>query len=305
MKGLDQKTLEFKARDEDFLLPFQIEGGSFRGSLVRLGPSITSILARHAYPDPVASLLAKTTALAATLGAAMKFDGVFTLQALGDGPVSMLVVDVTSDGALRACAKFDQEALAQRNAGDVLLGEGRLVFTVDQKLGAERYQGVVALEGDRLTEAFRLYFKRSEQIPTGLLAAAAKAADGRWEAGCLLVQRMPREGGQGLPVPETSVEDDWSRAMILMQSCSSEELTDPALAPEDLLYRLFHEEGVRVYDKKTFREECRCSKEKLLGVLRSLPEKERDALLVKERVEATCDFCGRTYVFTQKELSGA
>ncbi len=299
----DQKELDVRFLNEDVLLPFQIETGVLRGRFVRLGASIDAILRRHAYPDPVASLLAQTAALAAALGSALKFDGVFTLQAVGDGPLSMLVADVTSDGALRACAKFDEKRLVSGLSGRELLGKGTLVFTVDQKLG-ERYQGVVALEGNSLTDAFQTYFKRSEQIPTGLMAAAGKDAEGGWHAGCLMIQKMPREGGAAPVVSgDSSVEDDWLRTMTLMQSCTQPEMIDPALPPEDLLFRLFHEEGVRVYDKKAFREECRCSREKLLAVLKSMSQGEREDMLVNGCAEATCHFCGRTYTFDEKEIS--
>lgn len=301
MKDLEQKTLAEPFGKEDFLLPFQLEASVLRGQMVRLGPVIETLLSQHAYPDPVARLLAEATALAAALGSAMKFDGVFTLQARGSGPVSLLVVDVTSDGALRAHARFLSEALPEA-AGRSLLGAGHLVFTVDQKLGAERYQGIVGLEGESLTEAFQTYFRQSEQIQTGLLTAARKDEAGHWRAGCLLLQRMPREGGEALPPSDTSAPDDWLRAMALMQSCTEAELASPTLSGEDLLYRLFHEEGVRVYDKRFFRAECRCSREKLLKVLRGMPEEERKGLFVDGKLEAVCEFCGKKEIFAEKDM---
>ncbi len=282
---------------EDIILPFQLEGSVLRGRLVRLGPAIDAMIGRHAYPPSVARLLAETVAVTAALASALKLDGVFTLQAKSDGPVSMLVADATGDGALRACAQFDAERLAETP----LLGAGTLVFTVDQSASHERYQGIVKLEGESLAEALQTYFRRSEQIPTGLMVAARQDAAGAWRAGCLMIQRMPREGGHA-PLADTSVEDDWLRCMALMQSCTPEELTDKALLPEGLLYRLFHEEGVRVYDKKNLRDECRCSRERLQGILSQMPAGEVRSMAKDGKIEAACQFCGRTYVFSEEEI---
>lgn len=281
----------------DVLLPFQLESCAMRGRLVRLGSAIDTIIKQHAYPAPVAGLLGQATALAAALGSALKFEGVFTLQAKSDGAVSMLVADVTTDGAVRAYAQFDANRLGESS----LLGSGHLVFTVDQTLSDERYQGIVKLEGDSLTEAFQAYFKQSEQIPTGLLVAAQQAQDG-WRAACLMIQQMPREGGHEVS-HGTSVQDDWLRVMSLMQTCTESEMTDDALAPEDLLYRLFHEEGVRVYDKKAFFHACRCSRERISGVLESLPPQELQEMIVNGEASVTCQFCGRVYAFTESDIT--
>lgn len=302
MSASEEKTLASPLNDGDLILPFQLEESVLRGRLVRLNASIDTLIRQHQYPAPVATLLAEATALAAALGSALKFDGIFTLQARGDGVVSMLVADVSSDGALRAYAQFDAEKLKDQKAGASLLGQGNLVFTVDQRLGEERYQGIVNLEGESLTAAFQLYFRQSEQIPTGLMATARQDSQGRWLAGCLMLQRMPREGGVAAPV-DTAVEDDWLRAMALMQTCTPLELTDPALPPEDLLFRLFHEEGVRIYEAKGFRHECRCSRERLLGVLSSMPIDEIESLAVDGCIEVTCQFCSKRYNFVPEEIT--
>jgi len=272
-----------------------------RGRVVKLGGAIDTILTQHAYPPSVARLLAEATALAAALGSALKFDGVFTVQTKGDGPIQLLVADVTSDGAIRAYAQFDEARVAQAEKKAPLLGAGTLVFTVDQKASDERYQGVVALEGDSLTEAFQVYFRQSEQIPTGLVVASRQDEAGHWHAGCLMLQQMPREGGHEI-MTDTAAVDDWHRVMMLMQTCTPEELTDPALAAEDLLFRLFHEEGVRVFEAKAFRHECRCSRERLAGILASMDEVERTSLIVDAKIDVTCQFCSRVYSFPEEEI---
>ena len=292
-QGLDANT-------DDVVLPFQIESSPMRGRLVRLGPSIDTIIHQHDYPDSVSSLLAQAVAMATALGTSLKFDGVFTLQTKTNGALRMLVVDVTSDGAVRACAQYDAQAVSSASPGH-LLGQGHLVFTVDQKISDERYQGIVQVDGDNLTEAFQLYFKQSEQIPTGLLSFSSKDESGKWHAGCLLLQKMPTEGGIEQPLSsDTSVEDAWLRAMALMQTCTAEELTNPQLPPDRLLYRLFHEDGVRVYESKHLRHECRCSVEKITGVLSGLPREELASMKQEDGLIAvTCQFCNKTCLFDE------
>ena len=281
-----------KASD-DSVLPFMLETSHLRGRLVRLGPALDMILRQHDYPAAVGSLLGEAMALAVALGTALKFDGVFTLQIKSQGAVRTLVADVTSRGAIRAYAQFDADALTQPEAK--LLGEGYLAFTVDQQGQDDRYQGIVKLEGDNLAEAVQHYFRQSEQIPTGIVAAARQDAQGRWSAGCLMLQRMPREGGSGA-VSDTGVEDDWLRAMMLMQTCTAAELADRDLDSETLLYRLFHEEGVRVFAPTPFRHECRCSAARVTAMLAALPPEEVVALADDGVVTVTCEFCNSSYV---------
>lgn len=284
----------------DFLLPFILEKSAIRGRLVRLSRSIDQILRQHDYPDNVAEVVGQAVALAANLGTALKFDGVFTLQTKGDGLINLLVTDVTSDGALRSYARIDPE---QSKEDMPLLGAGNLVFTVDQKETEERYQGIVELvEGDGLCESLQTYFKNSEQIPTGLLAYAKKDDAGHWRAACLMLQRMPRDGGEVVP-SDTLIEDDWLRSMMLMQTCTEQEILDYALSAEDLLFRLFHEEGVRVFDKKGFRHECRCNHERIVAMLKPMPKAEIESMLEDGKATVTCQFCSKCYNFTRDQLT--
>jgi molecular chaperone Hsp33 len=290
-----------KESTDDLVRPFQLESSNLRGRLVRLGPSLDIILHQHAYEAAMGSLLAEAMVLAAALATSLKYDGVFTLQAKGDGPVRLLVADVTSDGGIRAYAQKAENATFDPNStGTRLLGKGFLAFTVSEQKKDDRYQGIVELEGNNLAEAVQHYFLQSEQIPTGILASVRRDTAGHWQGGCLLLQRLPREGGL-LPRHEmesgAALDEDWHRAMILMGTCTPEELTDPALPGTDLLYRLFHEEGVRVYEPHPFRHQCRCSQTRVENMLRSLPCKEVEALAVQGIVTVTCEFCNKSYVF--------
>jgi molecular chaperone Hsp33 len=291
----------------DFLLPFQLDRSHLRGRVVRLGPLLDDVLKRHAYPPRVASLLGEAMVIAVALSASLKkFDGVFTLQAKGDGAVRLLVADVTGEGAVRAYAQYDAAKLdADKTAvGDLtadLLGKGYLVFTVDYRVKDERYQGIVELEGGTLAEAVQHYFRQSEQIPTGILAATHQDEQGHWHGGCLLLQKMPREGGVAVEV-HTPEAEDWIRAMTLMSTCTQAELTTADISSEALLYRLFHEEGVRVYPARPLRHQCRCSEDKVRDMLRGLPRGELTDLAEESRLKVDCEFCSRSYVFELSEF---
>lgn len=293
---------------DDLVLPFQIESSHLRGRLVRLGPELDSILARHAYPEPVARFLAETLALAVLLANMLKYDGIFTLQTKGDGPIGLMVADVTSVGDLRAYAQFDADALAK--AGDdvdiapapALLGRGHIAFTVDQGANTDRYQGIVELYGRTLADCVQHYFRQSEQIDTGITVAVDRDPEtGRWRAGGIMVQRLPEEGGT--PVPATTEEDDWRRAMVMLASATGDELLSTALSPTDLLYRLYHEDGVRVWPSKALRFGCRCSRERVVGMLARLPREEVAELTLDDgRVEVVCQFCSTAYHFDDAQL---
>jgi molecular chaperone Hsp33 len=255
-------------------------------------------------------MLGEAIALAAALSSALKYDGIFTLQTKGDGPIRLLVVDIASAGAVRGYAQFDGERLAKaldggKAEGSVprLLGAGYLAFTVDQGDDTERYQGIVALEGARLADCVHHYFRQSEQIATGIKVAVARDAAGPWRDGSLMVQRLPVEEPGGLGRDRDEAEEGWRRALILMGSCTPEELVDAALAPETLLYRLFHEDGVRVFRPHGLRAECRCSRERIERVLRALPSEDRQNLGEDGALAVTCEFCNRRYSFGADEIA--
>lgn len=284
---------------DDLVLPFQIEASGLRGRLVRFGPLLDDILGRHAYPEPVAHLLAETVVLTALLASALKYEGVFTLQAKGDGPVRLVVADVTSDGAVRANAMFDESRLAGTDTTvPALLGKGYLAFTVDQGENTERYQGIVELSGETLWECAQHYFRQSEQLQAGLRSAVRRGETG-WRGGGIMLQRLPDPEKQ---VP-TDREDDWRRAMVLLGSATDDELTQPALSGEALLYRLYNEDGVRVFPPQPMRFSCRCSRERVASMLKSMPKAEIEALAVDGRVEVACEFCNTRYDFDRDQLA--
>jgi molecular chaperone Hsp33 len=287
----------------DLVQPFLIESSGIRGRLLRLEGVCDSILGRHGYPAPVARLLAEMLALCGGLASLIKYDGIFTLQASGAGPLRMMVVDVTSEGAMRGYAGFDAERIEAlvAQAGDSptvpqLFGEGYLAFTVDQAGYSDRYQGIVALTGDSLADCLQHYFMQSEQLQSGIVLASGKRG-GHWVSAALVLQRLPEES-----VHAIEDEDDWRRAMVLQASCSEDELLDDTLDLNDLLFRLFHEEGVRVFEPRRVSEGCRCSREKLEGVLGSMPRAEIEDLKIDGAVEVTCEFCATVYRFDDDDL---
>ncbi len=290
------------AAEFDLVQPFLLEASGIRGDLVRLGAAAEHIVTRHAYPGPVAGLLVEMLTLTAMLSAMMKYDGVFSLQTSGDGPVRLMVSDVTSQGHLRGYAGFDAERLATMAGAGVaeLLGKGHLAYTVDQGPDMERYQGIVALSGATLADCLQHYFRQSEQIRTGLMVASGKVG-GSWRAGGLILQRLPEEAGQAaVAAPD---EDAWRRAMVLQASCTKAELLDPDLPVNDLLYRLFHEEGVRAFRRRPLVARCRCARTRLEETLRSLPRTEIEDLNIDGEVVVTCEYCNRRYHFDDAALA--
>lgn len=295
----------------DLVLPFTIEDGLVRGRLVRLGPALDSILdPRHDYPLPVAALLAEICALATALAAMLKYDGVFTLQVQGDGPVPLVVADVTSEGRLRAMARFDAARLATVAAEApalALLGKGHLAFTVDQGAGTERYQGIVALEGETLADAVGTYFRQSEQLDTAVSTAVRPPADGLgWAAQVVMIQRLPPGTGRAPILLAEEADESWRRAEILLGSLTVAELRDPTLMPEHLLYRLYHAESLVLFDPRRLVAECRCSRERVVATLTSLPAAEVPSLADADgNITVTCEFCRTDHVVALTELTPA
>lgn len=307
---------------DDLVQPFVIEKTGVRGRLLRLGAPVDTILTRPDYPRPVARLLAEMLALAAVLASTLKYEGVFTLQIKGEGPVRTMVADMTSDGALRGYAGFDREAVAALEAelGPVAdaaepldvrrwLGKGHMAFTVDQGPHTQRYQGLVELSGPSLADCLLHYFRQSQQINAGILLAAAppdSTAGGEgWRASALLIERVPETGGFADGPPDELQEisgEDWNRALILTASCTREELLDPGLEPNTLLFRLFHEDGVRVFQPRPISVGCRCSRGKVEDILRSLGRESVEDYKVEGEVVMTCEFCAYDFKFDDTAL---
>jgi molecular chaperone Hsp33 len=306
----------------DGALPFQLDALGVRGRLVRLGPSLDAVIERHGYPLAVARPLAEAMVLCAALATSLKYDGIFTLQISGDGPIRLLVTDLTTDGALRGYAQFDSWKLAvalgagHKGApagGDApegyvpkLFGRGRLAFTVDQGRHTQRYQGVVPLEGATLADCAHTYFRQSEQLPTGIKIAARRTSEdgtAHWRAAALMVQQMPEFDAGRIDVDREQREDDWRKAVILMASATEAEMLDPKLPAMTLLHRLFHAEQPRLFARRPFVARCRCSRERIDRVLRSIKREELDDLRDKTgRVAVKCEFCSTEYTYDDCDL---
>lgn len=312
----------------DAVLPFAVAPLDVRGRAVMMGPVLDRILKRHAYPAPVSRLLAEAATLVALLGTSLKFDGRFTLQTTTDGPVSMLVVDFSTPDGLRACAQFDAEALARAEADGrtdsaALLGRGHLAMTVDQGAAMNRYQGIVALDGASLEDVAHRYFAQSEQIPTVVRLAVGEVLDRQaggaprhsWIAGGVLTQFLPEapermrvadlppgdipEGAEIAPAEE---DDAWREARALTETLRDDELTDPDMTAERLLFRLFHERGVRIFAPQPLADRCRCSDQRIRAMLKGFSAEELADMTVEGRIEVTCRFCNTRYDYRADEV---
>ncbi len=311
---------------DDTILPFEVSALDLRGRVVRLGPALDEILTRHDYPLPVSKLLGEAVALAALFGSSLKFDGRFIMQTQGDGPVRMLVVDYVTGGRIRACARFDKarvaEAIEQGKAsGGELLGRGHLAMTIDQGGDMNRYQGLVALEGGSLEDAAHEYFLRSEQIPTRIRLAVAEemragdAGTTHWRAGGIMLQFLPKSPErmrmpdldpgnvpEGVTIETPDEDDAWVEGKALVETVEDIELIDPDISTERLVYRLFHERGVRVFDSANVEAQCSCSRDNVEAMLKSFSQDDRDHMVEDGKIAVTCEFCNRTYNFAPDEV---
>ena len=305
---------------DDAVLPFEVAALDLRGRLTRMGPALDDILTKHAYPAPVGKLLGEAIVLTTLLGSSLKFDGRFILQTQSDGPVSFLVVDFQAPDRLRAYARFDAAAIKEGQDSGQLLGKGHLAMTIDQGPEMSRYQGLVALTGGSLEEAAHEYFLRSEQIPTRVRLAVGeewRSNDGgkhRWRAGGMLMQFLPKaperarqadlhpgDAPEGVEVHAVAEDDAWVEARSLIETVEDVELIDPELSGERLLYRLFHERGVRVFNPLPLKAQCSCSRDAVASMLKSFSSDDRAAMVKDDKVVVTCEFCSSVYEFTPDE----
>lgn len=315
MSVADTNPADETAPVDNYVQPFAVSALDVRGRLVRLGPEVDRIIRRHGYPESVSRCLAEAAALTALLGTSLKFEGRFVLQTQTDGPVSMLVVDFDTPDQIRACARFDAEAVAALPVDTkpgALLGTGVMAMTIDQGPDMNTYQGVVALEGGSLEDAAHQYFRQSEQIPTFVRLAAAEIYTAQeppaWRAGGVLIQYLPDGGSAPRDLdpgdaPEGSLADDheddaWREARVLAETVEDHELTDPSVSSDELLYRLYHERGVRVFEPTRLVERCRCTRERVEEMLANFaPCDVADMVREDGIIEITCEFCSQAYEF--------
>ena len=315
----------------DRALPFQVDKLEVRGRVVSLGPAVDAILARHDYPEPVKVLLGEACVLAALLATSLKDVSRFILQTQTDGPVSMLVADIRLPGQMRATASCNAAAVAaltEAGTADAaaLLGKGTLAMTIEQGHGGQRYQGFVPLDHEDLEAAAHTYFRQSEQIPTRIRMAVSEMFDRdedgkarhQWRAGGIIGQFMPAVGDRirhrDLPAgdaPEDLTDDAieadddaWVEAAALIDTVEDHELTDPAISPERLLFRLFHERGVRVFEPVRLEDHCTCSRQRIEKVLDQMDASEIADAAIDGKIEVRCEFCGLRYHFDPDALPG-
>jgi molecular chaperone Hsp33 len=286
------------------ITPFFIPSRPVRGRLIRLGPLANTLLTRHDHSPPVRALLGQALALSAALASALKFSGSFSLQAKGDGPVSMLIADCTDLGALRGYARVDKTAEIPADAtAQQLLGEGYLAFTVDQGMNREPQQGIVALQGETLAQMAETYFATSEQLPCKVYLAAGPTPQG-WRASALVIERIAGAGGVAPEVSAAEQEEAWRTAGILADTVTTEELLDDALTPERLLYRLFNSEGVAADRPRVLAYGCRCSRARLGTILEGFPQDDLDHMTVDGDIVMTCEFCNFEFRFPRDTVNG-
>jgi molecular chaperone Hsp33 len=291
---------------DDLVAAFQIEGWPVRGRVVRLGDAIDEILTRHAYPEPVANLLGEACALAALVGSSLKIEGRLIVQAQGDGPVSYVVCDYDSEGSLRGYCRYDEARVAEASKGfarpgaRTLLGEGVFVMTIDQGPDTERYQGMTPIEGETLALCAERYFDQSEQTPTRVRLAVGQLqtdAGFVWRAGGLLLQNIAEDAARG------STQDVWERAQALFETLGEDELIDPTVPSELLLWRLFHEDGVRLEQARPLKAFCRCSEDRIRAVLQSFSAEERADMVESDgSIKVTCEYCSRVYAIPPESV---
>jgi len=295
----------------DFVLPFDIAKAGVRGRLVRLDASSARALSAHALPEPAARVTGELVALGALLGTALKLDGRLTIQTKGDGPLDLVTADYygadeNRHRGVRGFARLDAERFAAlENAGfDKLAGKGALAITIEPKSGGKTYQGIVELSQEGIGASAETYFSQSEQLPTVIrLAAAPLYVAGekqpRWQAAGLMLQMTP----EASKAPGRS-EDDWTRLSILARTVEDLELVDANLAPETVLWRLFHEDEVRVLPAEPVAFRCDCDADRITQILRGYKPEERAGLADEDGViRARCEFCGTTHEITPAALA--
>lgn len=295
---------------EDAVAAFQIDGQPIRGRILRMGAAMDKVLSARDYPHAVSGVLGEASLVAALVARALKFEGRLLIQCHGtnEGAVSMVIADCTTSGDLRAYARYDGPALeailedSPHPTALQLIGPGTFAMTIDQGADMERYQGLAAIEGDSLAASAEHYFRQSEQVPTLMrLAVGQVQTPGEapsWRGGGIMIQKIAGDAARG------DTEEAWDTATALFGTLSDEELLDPKLGSDEVLYRLFHEGGVRLMPMESVQAKCSCSRERLAATLEAFEASERDSMFEDGQIKASCDFCNTDYVFTPKDFEG-
>ncbi len=310
----EEITLSSIPSIDDFILPFQIESLQIRGRLIRLSTVADTIIHKHEYPPPIAQIVGESLVITSCLANMLKFDGIFTLQTKTNGAVRFLVSDMTSEGHLRGYCHYNPEEMQKvidANKDDLslprLMGTGYLAFTVDQGDKADPYQGIVELTGNKLADCVHHYFQQSEQLEAAIKVATGEvpslAGRNHWRAGAIMLQRIPLEGGSSITLDAEEQEDGWRRLMYLLGTCTDQELIDPYLTAQQLLFRLFHEDGVRVFKPTPLVHKCRCNRDRVESVLLRLTAEDLQEMQIDGKIVVTCQFCNSKEIFTFEEIN--
>ena len=294
---------------ENIVQPYLIDSGMSRGQAVRLTSVLDTIIGQHGYPESVGRFLSEAAVLTVLLASSVKYDGVFSLQIQSDGAISMLVIDLTTTGQIRGYAQFDEAALKQaeqipdekENLVSHYFGNGTLAFMTEHD--GQSYQGVVALEKASLTACVLEYFRQSEQIDTEI-RLAVDAPDGKhgWIAGAVLLQKMPFDAKTAELLKKEEVDDLWNTTTVLLKSLQDSEIFDTTLSLEKLLFRLFNRNDLHFFMPKKIEFGCRCSKEKVIEMLKRFSLQDRKEMAVDGAIKIDCRFCGKSYTLTLKDL---
>ena len=278
---------------DNHIIPFQLGGNRVRGSIVRLGTAVSEIIKRHNYPKNIESLLADTLTITACLGSRMKHDGVFTIQAKGTGEVHTLFSDVTNNGFLRGYVGFNTDLSIQDKDLISLMVSGHITFTLDQGQYSKRYQGIVALEDKSISKSAELYFNNSEQLETKFVVfnnydSECSSKEKLFPSGLIMLQKLPNK----TDMDEEENIEVWKNSLNFLSTLKKEECLSVSLTSRDILFRLFNEVGVTVYDEIVVQDKCRCSKEKVELAIKKLNKDELNEIAdEKGNIKVICEFC--------------
>lgn len=288
---------------DDLVAAFQVDGHAARGRIVRMGETLNEIVSSHDHPPAVKRLVGEAVLLVSLVGDSLKFDGRLIIQANGNGPVNFVVAEWNSGGAVRGFAQYSGEPVSDDAGVAQLLGTGSFAMTIDPGDEMERYQGVVALEGDRLAHCAERYFRQSEQIPTRIKLAVGEnihtGGTSSWRGGGAILQQIASDDARG------DASADWDHCRALFETIADDELIDPDISAGTLIYRLFHEDGVRLFEPRTLAKHCPCNRERLLEILARFSQDEQAEMEKDGKIGMTCEYCNVLFEFTPEDVGGA
>lgn len=285
---------------ENVVLPFMLDSSGVRGRFVRLSDEIHTILSNHSYPELTSRLLGELLVLVSMIGSMLKLNGIISIQVQGDGALSFMAADYTHSGHLRGYAHMnDKKALKEIEGEDKpdihkIFGKGYIVITVENT-DDKPYQAIVPLEGETLTECIRQYFYHSDQMEVSISTAISRVSK-KWRASGILLQKIAKEGGKNKK-EEEKITEGWNTAKIMLKSVADKELLDKKITLSTILYRLFHEDGVRVYEPQKLKAQCRCSRERMVNALKTLSKDDIEYMKKDGVITVKCHFCNKSEIF--------